>query len=484
VPVFIIGAGGPMDVGRRRPRIDWIHTALVQGNAIRDYVKWDNQPMGAAGVPDTFARGYRVMMTQPQGPVYICYDAGFQEDPLEEEVELPTRDRPFTHAPIQGDPAAMQQAAELLVQAEHPVIIADYLGRNPAAYHALVSLAERLAIPVIDSNARLNFPNRHPLNLSYVPGVLEQADLVLSLDVRDLYGPLVRLDKITRRTEYITPPNCKLVEIGLGDIEISKWSQDFQKFIQTDVSILADTALAVPELQRQAEAVLARSNGREARLKERAREVAARHDAAWQQWREEAKADWDKTPIGLGRLAAEVWEVIKDEDWVLTANTLEEWTLKTWDFDQPYRHPGKALGTATQIGISLGVALAYRGTGKLVVDIQPDGDLMFDAGALWVAAHDKIPLLVVMYNNHAYYNDWEHQIRMAQQRGTDESRAYIGMEIGKPAPDFAALAKAMGWYAEGPISNPNDVRAAVERAKKIVLEEGRPALVDTLTQVR
>ncbi|HZS02551.1 MAG TPA: thiamine pyrophosphate-binding protein [Chloroflexota bacterium] len=484
VPVLILGAGGPMDVGRRRPRIDWIHTALVQGNAVRDYVKWDNQPIGAAAVPDTFARGYRVMMTQPQGPVYLCYDAGFQEDPLEEEVEMPTKARPFTHTLIQGDPAALRQAAELLVEAEHPVIIADYLGRNPDAFHALVSLAERLAIPVIDSNARLNFPNRHPLNLSYVPGVLEEADLVLSLDVRDLYGPLTRLDKVTRRTEYITPPNCKFVEIGLGDIEISKWSQDFQKFIQTDISILADTALAVPELQRQAEAVLARSNGREARLKERAAQIAARHEAAWKQWREDAKADWDQSPIGLGRLAAEVWEVIKDEDWVLTANTLEEWALKTWDFDKPYRHPGKALGTATQIGISLGVALAHRGTGKLVVDIQPDGDLMFDAGALWIAAHDRIPLLVVMYNNRAYYNDWEHQIRMAQQRGTDEARAYIGMEIGRPAPDFATLAKAMGWYAEGPIENPNDIRAAVERAKRVVLDEGRPALVDTITQFR
>jgi acetolactate synthase-1/2/3 large subunit len=484
VPVMILGAGGPMDVGRRRPRIDWIHTALVQGNAVRDYVKWDNQPIGAAAVPDTFARGYRVAMTQPQGPVYLCYDAGFQEDPLEEEVELPTKARPFTHSPIQGDPAALQQAAELLVAAERPVIIADYLGRNPAAFHALVSLAERLAVPVIDSNARLNFPNRHPLNLSYVPGVLEEADLVLSLDVRDLYGPLTRLDRVTRRTEYIIPQGCKIVEIGLGDIEISKWSQDFQKFIQTDISILADTALAVPELQRQAEAVLARSNGREARLKERANAIAARHEAAWKQWREDAKAEWDSKPLGLGRLAAEVWEVIKDEDWVLTANTLEEWALKTWDFDKPYRHPGKALGTATQIGISLGVALAHRGTGKLVVDIQPDGDLMFYAGALWIAAHDKIPMLVVMYNNHAYYNDWEHQIRMAKQRGTDESRAYIGMEIGKPAPDFATLAKAMGWYAEGPIDDPSQVRAAVERAKRVVLDEGRPALVDTLTQFR
>ena len=83
VPVMILGGGGPMDVGRRRPNIDWIHTSLVQGNAVRDYVKWDNQPICAAAVPDTFARAYRVAMTEPRGPDYLCYDAGFQEDPLD-----------------------------------------------------------------------------------------------------------------------------------------------------------------------------------------------------------------------------------------------------------------------------------------------------------------------------------------------------------------------------------------------------------------
>ena len=87
-----------------------------------------------------------------------------------------------------------------------------------------------------------------------------------------------------------------------------------------------------------------------------------------------------------------MWDVIKTEDWVLTACTLQDWVLKLWDFDKPYRHAGRALGTGTQIGVSLGVALAHRGTGRLVIDIQPDGDLMFDAGALWTAAKNNIPL--------------------------------------------------------------------------------------------
>ena len=114
---------------------------------------------------------------------------------------------------------------------------------------------------------------------------------------------------------------------------------------------------------------------------------------------------------------------------MLTAGTLEQWTRKLWDFDKPYRHPGRSLGTATQFGISLGVALAHRDKKRLVVDMQPDGDLMFDAGAMWVAAKHRIPLLVVMYNNRAYYNDREHQTRMAKLRGTPVERAHIGMDM-------------------------------------------------------
>jgi acetolactate synthase-1/2/3 large subunit len=134
--------------------------------------------------------------------------------------------------------------------------------------------------------------------------------------------------------------------------------------------------------------------------------------------------------------------------------------------------------------MSLGVALAHRGTGRLVVDLQPDGDLMFDPGALWVASYYKLPLLAVMFNNRAYFNDWEHQERLARQRGTPLERAYIGMEIDQPAPDFAGLARSFSWYAEGPITDPAQINAAVRRAADHVLSTGTPALVDVVCQHR
>jgi benzoylformate decarboxylase/acetolactate synthase-1/2/3 large subunit len=184
--------------------------------------------------------------------------------------------------------------------------------------------------------------------------------------------------------------------------------------------------------------------------------------------------------MSTARLVAEVGDAIAGHDWVLTAGTGNGWATRLWDFDAPYRHPGRSLGTATQIGISLGVALAHRGTGRLVVDLQPDGDLMFDASALWVATRHRIPMLVVMVNNRAYNNDWVHQKHVAKERGTPLSNAGVGVVLDDPPPDFATLAHAFGWHATGPVSRPEQVAPAVRQAAEIVSSTGQPTLVDII----
>jgi len=475
-PVFIIGATGPMDETKRRPRIDWIHTALVQGEAVRAYTKWDYQPTVIDGAPESFARAYGVMMTEPRGPIYMCYDAWLQEQPLGHEVPLPPPSAQKVPTQLAPDPAALQRAAKMLLAAKRPVIIAEFAGRDPSAFDALVELAETLGAPVWDVNARLNFPNRHPLNLSMVKDVFRDADALLLLDVRDWERATTELVSTTRKVTSVVPPKCKWIDIGFGDLEISSWAMDYQRLLHADLRIIADTTLAIPALTK-----LLKGKVKNAAPRRKAAEALGQK--ARKSWEKEAAEDWNASPITLPRLATEVWNAIKNEDWVLTANTLEDWTRILWDFDKPYRHPGKSLGTSTQIGISLGVALAHRDKKRLVVDLQPDGDLMFDAGALWVAAKHRIPLLVVMYNNRAYYNDWEHQIRMAKLRGTPVERAHIGMDMDDPAPDFASLARSMGWYAEGPIDKPSGIAAALKRAIKRV-KAGQPALIDTITQKR
>ena len=482
-PIFVIGATGPMDETKRRPRIDWIHTAQGQGEAVRAYTKWDYQPHTSDGVPEAFSRAYSVMMAQPQGPVYTCYDAWMQEQQLDHEVAMPPAGAARVPTRVAPEPKALAEAAALIAAAAKPVILAEYVGREPEGFHALVELAETAGIPVYDVDSRLNFPTRHPLNMSHSKDVVRDADLVLCLDTRDWERPTTELVSTTRELTSIVPAGATWIDIGFGDLELSSWALDYQRLHHARLRILADTTIAIPAVTRLLEGRIAKDAKLRARVKARTADTAAKSRALREKWAREARVDWDASPITLPRLASEVWHAIKDEDWVLTAGTLEQWTRKLWDFDKPYRHPGRSLGTATQFGISLGVALAHRGEKRLVVDMQPDGDLMFDAGAMWVAAKHRIPMLVVMHNNRAYYNDWEHQIRMAKLRGTPVERAYIGMDMDDPAPDFAAMAKSMGWYAEGPFESPKGVAAALKRAIAQV-KAGHPALLDTVTRKR
>jgi thiamine pyrophosphate-dependent acetolactate synthase large subunit-like protein len=325
-------------------------------------------------------------------------------------------------------------------------------------------------------------PNRHPLNLSFGSReALGEADVVIALDVGDLHRALNELDRDSRdrAKRSRVPPGTPIVDIGLSELRLSKWAEDLGDFQPVTLSVVADTRLALPELRRL---VRERSRGRDVTVRSRA--IAARHDALVDAWEREAKADWGASPMTAPRLASEIWSVIKNDDWVLTANTLEDWALRLWDMDSPARHPGRSFGTATQIAVSLGVGLAYRGTDKLVVDVQPDGDLMYDPGALWTAANSRIPLLAVMYNNRAYYNDFEHQIRVAGHRGTPIENARVGQELDAPAPDFAAMARSMGWYAEGPITDPDEAGPAIARAAAYVREQRMPALVDTIVRRR
>jgi acetolactate synthase I/II/III large subunit len=482
VPMMILGGAGPMPLEKRRANIDWIHSANVQGNAVRDYTKWDDQPASIPSIAPTVARGHRVAMLQPQGPVYIAMDGWLQEQKLDAPVEYPDFTRFPVPTSVGADEAALARLAEMLVDAQRPVIIPGYSGRSPDAFHQLVRLSEVTGAGVVDSHHRLNFPNRHPHNVEGSPA-LGEADLVMFLDVKDMERPTKTTDYTTRKIVSQLRPDAKVVDLGFNDMAISSWTHDFASLEEVDLQVTADTTVALPRLVERCEELVKQETADRAEQRASQRTNLARlHDETWNRWRAGAREVWDESPVSTARLASDVWEEVKDYDWVLAPGTASEWAYKTWDLDKPYRHVGKTLGTGTQISLSIGVALAHRDAGRLVVDLQPDGDLLFDPQALWTAAYHKIPLLVVMFNNRAYYNDWLHQERMAKVRDTPIENAYLGMEIDKPAPDFAAIARAFGWHGDGPVADPDDIRPAVRRAIKVVMEERRPALVDVVCQ--
>jgi benzoylformate decarboxylase/acetolactate synthase-1/2/3 large subunit len=282
--------------------------------------------------------------------------------------------------------------------------------------------------------------------------------------------------------KWLPKEDARLIEMRLDTLEGNGWLPKFQRYQPVEWSVLADSRIALPviidairrkQTPEQAEAA-------KARIEAAALEQQALRDG----WRAEAVAAADDVPISTARFALELGEAIQDHDWVLTAGTIAGWARKLWDFDDWSRHPGRSLGTATQIGISMGVARAYKGTDKLVVDVQPDGDLLFDPGTMWTIAANELPMLIIMFNNRSYYNDCEHQRKVAVERGRDVARAHIGMDLNGPAPDFAAMARSFGIESYGPIEDPAALRETLDMAVARIMETRKPVLVDVITAVR
>ena len=487
VPVIVLGGTGPMNTKRRRPRIDWIHTALVQGNQIRDYVKWDDQPYSLADVPDSFIRGYRIAMTEPKAPIYINYDADLQEDAIASPIEIPDMSRYAPPAPMQANAEALRQAAQLLVNAKAPLIIADMLGRNPDTVPALIEVAELLAIPVIDKGARFNFPTVHPLDATDgARDLLRNADVILALDVPDLYGSLTTVSKQTRACEYVTSPTVKLISISMHDMLVHSWAGDYQALQAVDLPMSADTAVAVPELTRLCRELCGNDSQKKAAVEARQKELGEKHKSRRAKWRADAEAKASQKEISTAWLALELGEVIKKENWVLVNGNSNGWARRLWDFTEPNQYLGASGGAGVGYGsgAAIGAALALKGTGKLAVNIQADGDLLMTSSSLWTAAKHRIPLLILMHNNQSFYNSEEHGVEIAKFRRRPVENAGIGTHVDDPAVNFAKMAQSFGVHAEGPIDRPADLRPALERALKYVKEKQLPVLVDAIAEPR
>jgi len=359
-----------------------------------------------------------------------------------------------------------------------------------------VELAETLQAAVIDRGSRLNFPTRHPLNQThrYSNGpppmnrpIISEADVILGLEVMDFWSTVNTLrDQLHRSVTRVAKPDAKLISITTSDLYIRSNYQDFRRMQEVDLAIAADAEATLPSL---IEAVNRLTTGARRRaFAERGRRLAEASRISDENARVAASYAWDASPVSTARLCAEIWAQIKNEDWSLVSSYYSDgggWPRQLWDFDKSYQWLGHAGGGGIGYGApaSVGGALANRRHGRFSVAIQTDGDLMYAPGALWTAAHHRIPLLSVMHNNRAYHMEVMHVQRMCNARNRGIDRAQIGSELVDPHINYAKMAESMGLYSEGPIDNPGDLGPALERAIAVV-KRGEPALVDVVTQVR
>ncbi len=457
LPMVILGATGPVDAAKRRPWIDWIHTARDQGALVRGYTKWDDQPASPAAAREAVLRAGWIANTAPRGPTYVNLDAGMQEAKLTEPV-TPIETSRFM-PPVAGapSPAMLAHAADLLHEARQPLILAGRVSRSEEAWKARIALAERLNARVLtDLKVAAAFPTDHPLHMG-APGsiapapdaleALRTADVVLSLDWLDLAGILKHAGGDVAG---------KIVQVSLDHRLHNGWSMDYQALPPVDVLLDCEPDVAVPLLL-------------EALGRGKPHAVSAGAGAPF------APAG-DK--LTVDHLSDALRRAVGDRPTSLTHVSLS-WNGASWPFRHPLDYLGSDAGGGVGggPGISVGAALALKGSGRLPVAVCGDGDFLMGVTALWTAAHYRIPLLMVIANNRSFFNDELHQERVARMRNRPVENRWIGQRISEPDIDLAAMARAQGAQGFGPVTTIADLGPTFDKAIAAV-EAGAVAVVD------
>jgi len=487
VPVVTI-LGNTLDLTKRMGGNDWRHSAQDPVAMVRDFVKWDDQPTTLQGFAESFVHGYKIACTPPMEPVAIVADSELQE------VEVPDRaalqvPKLSTPVPPQGDANAVREAARWLVAAERPVIIVDRLARTPEGMRRLVELAEALAAPVIDLASRQNMPTLHPLyQNAQSRALIAQADVILGLEVTDFWGQVNQVNRNDKSSRSRLKPGAKTITIDVNDLYMKSNYQDFQRYAPVDLAISGDGEATLPALIETVRAQIGAE--RRAAFASRLERFRKLHAEAREAARQSAAFGWDASPVSTARLCMELWQAIKAEDWALVSVGASEgfvsnWPHRLWNFDRHYRYLGVGAGGGVGYGLpaAVGAALANRSLGRFSVNIQCDGDFMYANGALWTAAHHRIPLLTVMHNNRGYGQETMLLQGLSNRRNRGIDTARIGTEINDPPINYAKLAEGMGVWSAGPITDPSQLAAALKRAVEVV-KKGQPALVDVVTQTR
>ena len=443
MPMLILGATGPWDAAKRRPWIDWIHTASDQGALVRDYTKWDNQPASVAAAYEALLRAVQIADTAPRGPTYVNLDAALQESKIGSLPPVPEVSR-FKSAPSTvPSQDAVQAAAALLSSSKNPVILAGRSSRSEAAWKARIALAEKLQARVLtDIKTGAAFPTDHPLHAAPPGGflddtakkVLREADVVLSLDWIDTAGALKQAwgDAAVASKVIVVSPD-QYVHRG--------WSMDYQGLPPADVYLLCEPEAALPLL-------LEKVKGRPARMPASVESRPVKDEV-----------------LSLRALANAFNEATADMDVTLTRLPLG-WNGAYRHFRHPLDYLGAdgGGGVGAGPGLTVGAALALKGSARMVAGILGDGDFLMGVTALWTATHYRLPCLILVANNRSFYNDELHQERVARERSRPVENKWIGQRIDEPDIDLAMMARAQGAMGFGPVKSLTDLRPVIDEA--------------------
>jgi thiamine pyrophosphate-dependent acetolactate synthase large subunit-like protein len=457
VPMVVLGATGPVDASKRRPWIDWIHTSADQGALVRNYTKWDDQPASVSAAVESLSRAHQIAETAPKGPVYVNLDASLQEQLLPAKLPLPEMERYRPAAPAAPNATALGEAVRLLVAAKKVVILMGRVSRDEGDWSRRIALAESLSAKVVtDLKLGAGFPTSHPQHVGppgffsapEVSAALNEADVILSLDWMDLAGTL-------KQAFGNETTKARVIHASLDQQLHRGWGTEYFGLAPADIYLMCDADTFVAALVKQLDAPPAATRDRMAPVSG-------------------MRAD----QVSIKAIADTLSAHTKDQDICLVRLPLG-WNGSYLDFSHPLDYLGYdgGGGIGSGPGMCVGAALALRGSGRMPVGITGDGDFLMGVTALWTACHYQIPLLLIVANNNSFFNDEMHQERVAKERGRPVENRWIGQRMSEPDIDLAAMARAQGAMAFGPITDLDALDRAIAEGMAAV-RAGKVCVLD------
>ncbi len=460
VPLILTAGRTPItekgSFGSRTRPIQWGQEMFDQASMVRELVKWDYELRQPNQIGDVVARGVEVAMAHPRGPVYLMLPREPLSAPLAEPIG-PMKPRPQA-ARVHPDPKSIATLAEWIAAAERPLIVAATL--SPDAVPALAHLAERCAIPVVTHNPRtVCLPSSHAMHFGFEPGaLLTDADLVIVLESDVPWIPHLQHP----------PAGCRVAHMAEDPFFVRYPMRSFPSDLSVQAGVTNALEALIEAVEPRLQMAEARIAARRARLTERMRTRRA-------QLAKDSAAGAQISPEYLSRA---IGEAVGPD-----AIIFNEYPLRPDHC--PREKPGTffALGPAGGLGWGFGAALGAKlaAPDALVVATLGDGAYMFANPTVghWVSSTHGLPILTIVFNNSRYGAVRRATLSMFKDgaAGENDGRTLADLD---PAPPYEEMAKAQGAHAER-VEKPADLPDALARARDVVVNERRQALLNVIT---
>ena len=448
------------DPGSRNRFIHWSQEYFDQAGMLREHVKWEYELRRPAQLETVFDRALTMATSEPQGPVYLSFPREIISSPLE---EVTFQANPRYDIPVfVPDPLKIQEASDILAQAEFPIIFTSSVGRNANAVKALIDIAEIGAIGVISYNPEyMNFPTDHPHHLGFdTEPFLDKADVILMIECDVPWYP-----NIKKPDESTT-----IIQAGIDPF----YSQYPIRSFPSDLTLQGDPSFLLTALSQR----LSKHPGRDEKaIKARGKKLQEMHDGMARSWEEEVRHTASDKPLDFVWVSHHVNRIL-DEDTIL----LNEYDMQLSQLKRTLPGTFFAQSHVGHLGWGLGALLGIKlaAQDKTVVAALGDGCYLFSVPSVchYVSAHYQLPILVVIFNNQSY---------RAVQRGTryvypdgwaSRANRFPLSDLSATA-NYEKICEAFGGYGER-VEEPDQVGPALDRALKVVREEKRQAVVNMI----